>query len=228
MSTRQSRDSRCELVSEMREMFDYLIFSDSSQVSCGITDSGVTCAASVCLEKMAAHYEEAHDAEIRGGSFNAKVLDDGSKVARMQLNYDFPNNGEGWFAESGLKPVVFGTAVGGRYALDLQRFSARELRFGVRQLGRGPPRHRLASVKVSFGSADGMCVQYSLSRALAANERLGDAALCGGTPPVVGRVDPAFLAPALVLNRTVPIAGRPWELAISFSLVFQVVRDAPL
>ena len=98
----------------------------------------------------------------------------------------------------------------------------------MRQLGRGPPRHRLASVKVSFGAADGVCFQYPLSRALAADELIGDAALRAGAPPAVGRVDPAFLAPALVLLPGTPPPEKPWQLVMSFSLVFQVARDAPL
>ena len=188
---------------------------------------GQPCKASVCLDKMAAHYKEAHRAKIFDGPFNAKVLDDGSKVAQMPINYFFPNNVDGWFVYSRLTPTVFSTAVGGRYALDIQRIGASELRFGVRQLGRGPPRHQLSSVKVSFGPADGMCVQYRLSRALAADERLGDDALCAGTPPAVGRVDPAVLAPALVLKPGASPSERPWQLAITLTLAFRVVRDAP-
>ena len=187
---------------------------------CGYARAGRPCAASVCLEQMAAHYKEAHGATIRRGPFKAKVLDDGSKIAQMPLGYTFSNNGEGWFAYSGLDPPVFRTAVGGCYAFDLQRISASELRFGLRQLGRGPPRHRLASVKVSFGSADGICFQYPLSRALAADERLEDDALSAGTTPVVMCVDPAFLARALVPDASVPRPKGPWELSIVLTLLF--------
>ena len=193
---------------------------------CGYAEEGEPCSASICLEKMAAHYKEAHGAFTCGGTFKAKILDDGSKIAQMPLGYYFNNNGEGWFFRSRITPAVFRTAIGGCYALDLQKNGPRELRFGVRQLGRGPPRHRLASVKVSFGPADGTCFQYVLSRALAADERLGDDALCAGTPPAVGRVDPEFLRTALVLRPGLP--GKPWRLAITLSLVFQVGRDAPL
>ena len=175
---------------------------------------------------MAAHYEEAHGAEIRGRPCSAKVLDDGSKVVQYILTYSFSDNGEGWIDCCGLDLNVFRTAVGGCFALDLRKVGPRELRFGVRQLGRGPPRHRLASVMVRFGPVDDTCFQYRLSRALAADERLGDDALCAGTPPAVGRVDPEFLRTALVLRPGLP--GKPWRLAITLSLVFQVGRDAPL
>ena len=175
---------------------------------------------------MAAHYEEAHGAEIRGRPCSAKVLDDGSKVVQYILTYSFSDNGEGWFDCCGLDLNVFRTAVGGCFALDLRKVGPRELRFGVRQLGRGPPRHRLASVKLSFGPANGLCVQYPLSRALAADERLGDAALCVGTPPAVVRVDPAFLAPTLVLDASDPRPERPWDLKVATTLVFEVMKVA--
>ena len=97
----------------------------------------------------------------------------------------------------------------------------------MRQLGRIPPRHRLTSITVRFGSSSGMCVKYALSRALVADERLADGALCAGAPPAVGRVNPAFLAPALVLKAVAPPPGHRWQLAVSVSLVFQAVRDAP-
>ena len=173
---------------------------------------------------MAAHYEAAHGAFTCEGAFEAKVLDDGTKIAQMPLDYGFKINGKGWFVYSGLDPAVFSTAVGGCFALDLQRINDNELRFGVRQLGRGPPRHRLSSVTVRFGPADGNCVQYVLSRALASDERIRDAALCAGTPPVVRRVDPAFLAPALVRRSGTPLGDpppeKPWKLEIMVSLVF--------
>ena len=123
--------------------------------------------------------------------------------------------------------MLFRTAVGGYFAFDLQRFGPDELRFGVRQLGRVPLRHRLASVTVRLGSSSGMCVKYALSRALVADERLADDTLCTGAPPAVGRVNPAFLAPALVLKVVAPPPGHRWQLAVSVSLVFQAVRDAP-
>ena len=176
---------------------------------------------------MAAHYKDAHSAFFRGGALKAKILDDGSKIVQLPLNYSFANNGLGWFAYRGIDPHVFRTAVGSCYALDLQKTGPRELRFGVRQLGRGPPHHRLASVKVGFGAADGFCFQHPLARALAADERLEDAALCMGTPPAVGRVDPAFLAPVLVCRAGTPPPENPWLLEITLTLVFQVVRDAP-
>ena len=174
-----------------------------------------------------AHYEEAHGAEIFSGPFNVKILDDGSKVIQTTLLYTFQDNGEGWFAHSRLKSSFFRTAVGGCFALNLQTISASELRFGVRQLGRGPPRHRLASVKVSFGPADGTCFHVVLSRALAADERLGDDALCAGTPPAVMCVGPAFLAHALVRRPGTPPPENPWLLPITLTLVFQVEGDAP-
>ena len=188
---------------------------------------GQRCAASVCLEKMAAHYKEAHGAQIFGGPFKAKILDDGSAVVQHTQNIVFPSNGEGWFFGTGNYPSVFRTAVGGCFALDLQKIGPKDLRFCVRLLGRGPQRHRLAPVKVSFGDADGVCFQYLLSRALAADERLGDDALCAGTPPAVGRVDPEFLRPAMVLRLGTPPQEKPWELVITSTLVFQVARDAP-
>ena len=175
---------------------------------------------------MAAHYEEAHDATICSGPFKAKVLDDGSKIVRRERPYSYRNNDAGWFVYAGLVPAVFRTAVGGCYALDLKKIGASELRFGVRQLGRGPLRHRLASVKVSFGETDGTCFQYSLSRALAADERLEDDDLCAGSSPAVVRVDPAFLTPALVLDTGVPQLEEPWWLTITVSLVFRVAREA--
>ena len=191
-------------------------------------EGGETCAASVCPEKMAAHYEEAHDATIFDGPFKAKVLDDGSKIVQMPLPYFFQNKEDDeWFTYSFYSLCIFSTAFGGCFVLDLQCFSDSELRFGVRQLGRGPPRHRLASIMVRFGTLDGACHQYLLSRALAADERLGDDALCAGTPPVVGRVDPALLAPTLVLKPGNPPPEEPWELSITSTLLFQVVRDAP-
>ena len=190
---------------------------------CGYVRLGEPCEASVCLGRMAAHYEEAHGAEMVGGSRDLRILDDGSKSVEMMQDADFPHNGKGWFACSGLGLKVLQPTIGGSYTLDFQRIGANELRFAVRQLGRGPPRHRLASVKLSFGPANGLCVQYPLSRALAADERLGDVALCAGTPPAVGRVDPALLAPALVHKPGTP---RPWYLAVTSTLVFQVARDA--
>ena len=194
---------------------------------CGFEGDVQPCAASVCLEKMVAHYEEAHGAEIFSGPFNVKILDDGSKVIQTTLLYTFQDNGEGWFAHSRLKSSFFRTAVGGCFALNLQTISASELRFGVRQLGRGPPRHRLASVKVSFGTMEGTFLQYLLSRALAADERLGDAALCAGTLPAVGRVDPTILAPTLVLKPGTPPQEKSWQLFVTSTLVFRMVRDAP-
>ena len=198
-----------------------------AQVPCGYDVAGEPCAARVCLEKMAAHYMGAHEAEMAGGAHSwpcpAKILDDGSKVVLERLLYTFPNNGAGWFVYSALNPAIFRTVIGGLYALDLQRFNASELRFGVRQLSLDPPRHRLASMKVSFGAADGICFQYPLSRALAADERLEDDALCASTPPVVMCVDPAFLAPALVLRPGTPPPEDAWGLTITLSLVFQLV-----
>ena len=196
---------------------------------CGYARAGgQPCAASVCLEQMAAHYKEAHNAKIIGGPFIAKILDDGSKIVQMPLRFNFQNNGgNGCFVRSGILSAACQTAVGSCYALDLQRISASELRFGVRQLGRGPPRHRLASVKVSFGPADGTCFHVVLSRALAADERLGDDALCAGTPPAVMCVGPAFLAHALVRRPGTPPPENPWLLPITLTLVFQVEGDAP-
>ena len=195
---------------------------------CGFGRTGETCAASVCLEHMAAHYKEAHGAAVIDKPFLAKVLDDGSKVVQMPMHCDFPNNGEGWFDSDGLRPLVYRTALGGGFALDLQRTRAGVLRFGVRQLGRIPPRHRLrlASLKVSFGPVDGTCFQYLLSRALAADERLEDDALCAGTPPAVGRVDPALLTPALVPRPDTPPPKGPWELSITVTLVFRTGATA--
>ena len=194
---------------------------------CGYARAGGPCAASVCLWKMAAHYEEAHDAEICGGPFKAKILDDGSRVVQHTQTFSFLKNGKGWFDYPGLTSGVFRTAVGGCFALDLQKVGAKELRFGVRQLGCGPPRHRLSSLKVSFGAADGLCVLYPLSRALAADERLGDDALCAGMLPAVGHIDPALLAPTLALKLGTPPPERPWELAVALTLVFQAARDDP-
>ena len=209
-----------------RALFNSSRFVISAQVPCGYARAGgQPCAASVRLEQMAAHYEVAHGASIYAGLCNAKILDDGSKIVQHTQTHSFPNNSAGWFVYSGLIPAVFRTAFGGCFALDLQCIGASELRFGVRQLGRGPPRHRLASVKVSFGPADGMCVQYPLSRALAADERLGDDALCAGTPPAVGRVDPALLAPTLVLWPGTPVPGKPWELVVTATLVFGAARE---
>ena len=54
----------------------------------------------------------------------------------------------GWFVSPGFTPVLFKTALGGCFAFDLWKFGPRDVRFGVRQLGRGPPRHRLTSLKV--------------------------------------------------------------------------------
>ena len=196
----------------------------AAQVPCGYERAGETCAASVCLEQMAAHYKEAHGAKICGGLFVAKINDDGSKFVEYSQIHSFPTNGEGWFIFAGVKPIVFRTVIGGAFAFDLEKFSPNDIRFGVRQLSR-PPRHRLASVKVHVGPVGGTCFQYVLSRALAADERLGDDALCAGTPPAVGRVDPEFLRTALVLRPGLP--GKPWRLAITLSLVFQVARDAP-
>ena len=199
-----------------------------AQVPCGIEISGQLCGASVCLDKMAPHYEATHKANVDEGPYCAKILDDGSASVHMIKKYSFPENGEGWFSSySGIDPVVSRTAVGGCFAFDLQKTSPSELRFGVRQLGRGPSRHRLASVTVRFGPAEGTCVQFALSRALAADERLGDAALCAGTPPAVGRVEPAFLAPTLVLQTGTPPPEKPWQLAITVTLVFKAVKDAP-
>ena len=140
----------------------------------------------------------------------------------------FPANGDGFLNNSvGNFPHVSRTPLGGCYAFELQKISAKDVRFCLRQLGRDPPCHRLASLKVSFGAADGNCFQYVLSRALAAEERMSDAALRAGTPPAVGRVDPAVLAPTLVLVPGTPPPGKPWQLAITSTLVFQVVRDTP-
>jgi len=208
-------------------MLFYFIFRSDAQALCGFATAGRHCAAGVCLEKMAAHYAEAHEATLCRGRFAAKVLDDGSKRVQIVRSVEFPENGEGWFAQyAGLTPYVFRTAVGGGcFAFDLQKTGPGELRFGVRQLGRGPSRHRLASVTVRFGPAEGTCVQFALSRALAADERLGDDALCecAGTPPAVERVDAAllsrFLRPALAPSDS----EAPWELAIAVSLVLQVV-----
>ena len=195
-----------------------------AQVPCGYERAGETCAASVCLEQMAAHYKEAHGAKICGGLFIAKIFDDGSKFVEYSQIHTFPTNDKGWFIFTGVKPIVFRTVIGGAFAFDLEKIGADDIRFGVRQLSR-PPRHRLASVKVHVGPVGGTCFQYVLSRALAAEERLGDDALCAGTPPPVVRVDPAFLAPALVHTPGAPALEKPWELAITLSLVFQVVRE---
>ena len=175
---------------------------------------------------MAAHYGGAHNAVARAGCVSAKVLDDGSKVVQHVYPMSFPSNDEGWFVYPSNRPFVFRPIVGGRYFLDIQKIGDSELRFGVRQLGRGPSRHRLASAAVRFGPADGTCFQYPLSRALAADERLLDDALCAGTPPAVVRVDPALLAPALVLSPALPRPPYPWKLIVSVTLVFQVVKDA--
>ena len=201
-----------------------------AQVICGYARAGEPpCAASVCQENLAAHYEEAHQGSKTRSvrPVTTRTLFDGSRSATKALTYSFRKNDGGWFENSaGLAPYVFKTAIGGCYALDLQNVGGKEMRFGVRQLGRGPPRHRLASVKVSFGSADGTCVQYHLSRVLAADERLGDAALCAGTPPAVVRVDPAFLAPTLVLDASDPRLERPWDLKVATTLVFEVMKVA--
>ena len=183
----------------------------------------------MCLEKMAAHYVERHGAKKPRARLTAKVLDDGSKSVQETFAYSLLRNDEYWFISAGLTPYLFKTVIGGCYAFDLQRAgpNLKELRFAVRQLDRGPPRHRLASVKVRFGPADGMCVQYPLLRALAADERLENSAMCAGAPPVVGRVDPALLAPTLVLKPGNPPPEEPWELSITSTLLFQVVRDAP-
>ena len=193
-----------------------------AQVPCGYVENGQPCAASVCLEQMAAHYKEAHDAETDFG-YDAKINDDGSKLVQFSQNYIFPNN-KGVFLDSRLCPTIFKPVVGGCYVLDLIKIGPKELRFGVRQLGRGPSRHRLASATVRFGPADGKCFQFPLSRALAADERVRDAALRVGTPPAVESIDPAFLARALVFDTSVPRPDEPWELEVSVSLVFQVVE----
>ena len=196
---------------------------------CGYGWVGEVCAASVCLEKMVAHFKEAHGAFICGGPFKMKFLDDGSKSFQMTQLMEFPTNGDGFLIDTlGNFPRVSKTPLGGSFAFELQRFGPKDFRFCVRQLGHGPPRHRLASLKVTFGAADGNCFQYVLSRALAAEERMSDAALRVGTPPAVGRVDPAVLAPTLVLVPNIPPPGKSWQLAITSTLVFQVVRDAPL
>ena len=184
----------------------------------------------MCLEKMAVHYVERHGAKKPRARLTAKVLDDGSKSVQETFAYSLLRNDEYWFISAGLTPYLFKTVIGGCYAFDLQRAgpNLKELRFAVRQLDRGPPRHRLASVKVRFGPADGMCVQYPLLRALAADERLENSAMCAGAPPVVGRVDPTFLAPALVPIPIVPRPAEPWSLKVSVDLVFEVVRGADL
>ena len=193
---------------------------------CGFANAaGPPCAASVCLEKMTAHYKEAHKAETEATFINADVLIDGSKVIAVTVNYSFPKSDQGWFIYRGIKPNILKPVIGGCFAFDIQKFSASELRFGVRQLGHGPPRHRLASAKVRFGIEAGAHFQYILPRALTAEERLADDTLCAGTPPAVVRVDPAFLAPALVLSSTVPAPEKPWRLDISVTFVFQVMRD---
>ena len=120
-------------------------------------------------------------------------------------------------AGTGNYPFVFRTPVGGCFAFDLQRTGPKDLLFCVRQLGRGPPRHRLASVKVSFGSANGACFQYPLSRALASDELIGDAALRAGTPPAVSRVAPAVLTPTLSPSPGTP-ERRPWQLVMSVTV----------
>ena len=147
-------------------------------------------------------------------------------LLRRTQAYSFQRGDASWFIYAGLDPYLFQPVIGGCFALDFQKIGAGELRFGVRQLGRGPPRHRLASVKVRFGVEAGTHVQYLLSRALTAEERLADDALCAGRPSAVARVDPAFLAPALVLSSDVPLPEKPWDLKISVSLVFQTVKDA--
>ena len=178
---------------------------------------------------MAAHYGAAHEAVLEGGPFTAQILDDGTKVVQMSLHCEFPDNGEGWFACEGLRPIVFRTAVGGCYAFELLRPFARRLRFGVRSLGRDPARHRLASVTVRFGPPDGVCFQHPLSRALAADERLVNDVLCAGMLPAVGRVDPLALAPTLIPRPGTPPFGLlvSWELSIGLSLEFRVVGGAP-
>ena len=202
-----------------------------AQVICGYARAGEPpCAASVCLENLAAHYEEAHQGSKTRSvrPVTTRTLFDGSRSATKALTYSFRKNDGGWFENSaGLAPYVFKTAIGGCYALDLQNVGGKEMRFGVRQLGRGPPRHRLASVKVSFGTMEGTFLQYLLSRALAADERLGDAALCAGTLPAVGRVDPTILAPTLVLKPGTPPQEKSWQLFVTSTLVFRMVRDAP-
>ena len=177
-----------------------------------------------CLEHMAAHYVTVHGAKKPRAQVTANVLDDGSKSILASFKFSFPKNDEGWLASSGFSPCLFRTVIGGCYAFTLRKHGDKEIRFAVRLLGRGPPRQRLASAKVRFGSLDGTCVQYLLSRVLSPQERMEDDALCAGAPPAVVRVDPAFLAPALVLNPSTP--RQPWDLLVSVLLVFEVVRDS--
>ena len=207
-----------------RPALHYILYT---QGVCGYAPAaGPPCAASVCLEKMAAHYVDAHNAEMRRSVAPVNVLADGSKSLQISLNYSFEKKEKGSFIPKGICPYIFKPAIGGCFALDLRRFSASELRFGVRQLGRGPPHYRLASAKVRFGAEAGSHVQYLLPRALTAEERLADDALSAGTPPAVVRVDPAFLLPALVLSSTVPPPEKPWNLDTSVTLMFEVVKDA--
>ena len=197
------------------------------QGSCGFARSaGPPCAASVCLEKMAAHYKEAHGAIERDTLVDADVLGDGSKRVLLTLNYSFPKIGDGWFIYDGFTNNIFKPVFGGCFNLEIRKFGANELRFGVRQLGRGPPRHRLASVKVRFGHEAGAHFQYILPRALTAEERLADDALSAGRPPAVARVDPDLLATAMVLSSALPPPKDPWDLELSTTLVFEVVEDA--
>ena len=150
---------------------------------------------------MADHFASAHEAERLQTSrsrMTAIVLDDGSKIILESSIYS---------------PYVFRTVIGGCFSFEFERTGANEIRFGVRQLGRGPPRHRLASVMVRFGPADGLCVQFPLSRVLTAEEHLRNDALCAGTPPAVMRVDPIVLSPTLAIEG---------DLVVSFTLTFRV------
>ena len=198
-----------------------------AQVRCGYSHEGRLCAASICLEKMTAHYLLAHEYYGVSRPLYAKVLEGGSKLIDELAEIAFEKNDERWFDNCiWLPPLSFRTVIGGFFALELANSGPGELRFGVRQLGRGPPCHRLASVKVRFGPANGYCVHCPLSRTLAADERLRDDALCAGTPPAVGRINPAFLAPTLVLDTRVPRRDAPWILTASALLVFEELKDA--
>ena len=210
-----------------REIIPPITSHERAQVQrCRYEREGLPCFSGGRLENMAAHFTEAHGAEIIGGPFLAQVLDDGSKIVRhTQVLPPFSRNSGAWFSCAGNSPFLFRTALGGCFAFDLQKVGPDELRFGVRRLGRGPLRHRLASVSVSFGAAGGTCIQFALSRALAADERLGDDALCAGVPPAVGRVTPALLAPTLARVLAASSPERRWELAVTFSLVFHMAGD---
>ena len=186
--------------------------------------SGQPCGALVCLQLFKEHFAEAHRASSHALR-PAPAPMGGPVRVHEGVTYAFPK-GDGAFMEAtcGLSVCLFmpPASIGGCFAFDLQKLAPRELRFGVRSLGRGSPRHRLAAVRVSFGALDGTCVRYRLARALTADESLAtDALVEGATPPAV-RVDPSFLAPVLVLNPAPAGSrlGKPWELKVTVELTF--------